>query len=144
MVAETGRVSSRLNYQPQLNKEKIINEAEYLEDVDVTNTKQEVVYVRPQKPPTREFMTQTDQEMLLVFASNLFLSELNDAMTSLSQREDDLCGILNIQSLRDLDDLRQQAKSLIGRIQNKAFRGISMDGSTHYPPKLPSPEKLLK
>jgi hypothetical protein len=54
--------------------------------------------------------------MMLVFASEMFLRELDDAITALSKHEEDLCGILNIQSLRDLDNLRLQAKSLIGRI----------------------------
>jgi len=51
VVEETGRANSRLaeNFE-----DKIIDEADYLE-TDVNHLKKEVVYVRPQKPPTTEF-----------------------------------------------------------------------------------------
>ena len=43
---------------------------------------------------------------MLVVAADLFLSELEGAIEALRKHEHELCGLLNIQSLRDLDNLR--------------------------------------
>jgi hypothetical protein len=63
---------------------------------------------------------------MLVVAADLFLSELEGAIEALRKHEHELCGLLNIQSFRELDNLRLQAKTIIGRIKTKAYRGISI------------------
>lgn len=74
----------------------------------------------------RDSATQTELELMLVVAADLFMGELEAAIDALRKHEHELCGLLNIASLRDLDHLRLQAKTIIGKIKAKAYRGVSI------------------
>ena len=71
-----------------------------------------------------DFSCQTDLELMLIIASDLFLNELNAAILALRDSENELCSTLQLQSYEQLESLRRQAKQLIGRVKSKAYRGL--------------------
>ena len=66
--------------------------------------------VNTARPPVRDSATQTDVELMLIVAADLFFTELNASIKALRNEETALCASLKVKNFEQLNSLRKQAK----------------------------------
>lgn len=94
-----------------------------------------MILIKQNRPPSKNQEAQTDYGIMLQVAADLFLSELNLALNSANDKDNNLMKILKLDSIEDLAQLRVMAKTMIGHIKAKVASNYSSNGAIFSRPR---------